>query len=176
VTKGVSFDDVMALAKPRETSVTLCLAGDLAADADRVVAALDALDQQQRRPGASLADGTERAQLTKELEELRELMQSSEVAFRFRALPSKEYSDMIAAHPSPEPGKEFDAVSLQPDIIARCCIEPVMTREQVDQLLGRLNERQRDELFGGAWFANNAAVAVPSSRVASVNPPLSGAR
>lgn len=176
MTKGVSFDDVMALAKPRETSVTLCLAGDLAADADRVVAALDALDQQQRRPGASLADGTERAQLSKELDELRELMQSSEVPFRFRALPAREYSDLIAAHPSPVPGVEVDAVSLQPDIIARCCIEPVMTREQVDKLLDRLNEQQRDQLFGGAWHANNAAVAVPSLRAASVNPPLSGAR
>jgi hypothetical protein len=172
VTKGVSFDDVMALAKPRETEVPLCLAGDLAADADRVVAALDVLDRQ--RPG--VVDSTERSQLVKELEEIRELMQSSEVAFRFRALPPQEYSDMIAAHPSPVPGREVDAVSLQPDIIARCCIEPVMTREQVDKLLARLNEKQRDELFGGAWHANNAAVAIPTSRAASANPPLSDAR
>jgi hypothetical protein len=172
VTKGVSFDDVMALAKPREMEVTLCLAGDLAADADRAVAALDVLDR--RRPG--VVDSTERSQLVKELEEIRELMQSSEVTFRFRALPAKEYSDMIAAHPSPVPGVKVDATSLQPDLIARCCIEPAMTRGQVDQLLDRLNEQQRDELFGGAWHANNAAVAIPSSRAASVNPPLSDAR
>jgi len=174
VTKAVTFDDVMALAEPREAEVRLVLAGNLAADADRIVAKLDALDRQ--RPGASLADGAERAHLVKELEELRELMQSSEVAFRFRALPPKEYSDMITAHPSPVPGKDFDAESLQPDIIARCCIEPLMTRDQVDQLLSRLNERQRDELFGGAWVANNAAVAIPSSRVASASPSLSDAR
>lgn len=174
MTKGVSFDDVMALARLRETSVTLCLAGDLAADADRVTAALDALDR--KRPSASLADDAERAQLVGELEDLRELMLPSEVAFRFRALPPEEYSNMIAAHPSPVPGVEVDAVSLQPDIITRCCIEPVMTREQVDLLLARLNEQQRDELFGGAWRANKWTVAVPSSRAASVNPSPSGAR
>lgn len=174
MTERVTFDDVMALAKPRETEVVLCLAGDLAADADRVIAALDAFDLQ--RPGASLADGAERAHLAKELDEIRELMQSSEIAFRFRALPPEEYSNMIAAHPSPVPGVEVDAVSLQPDIIARCCIQPAMTREQVDRLLERLNERQRDDLFGGAWRANKWTVAVPSSRAASANPPLSGAR
>ena len=169
-----SFEDILALAKPREETVTLCLDGSLAADADRLIAQLNELD----RPGArsSLADGAQRAKLAGELDDLRELMKLSEVTFRFQALPSKEYSDMLAAHPSSDPNKALDVQGLQPDLIARCAIEPKMSREQVDQLLDRINEWQRDRLFDAAWNANNAAVAIPSSRAASASPSLSDAR
>lgn len=168
-----TFEDILALAKPREEEVILCLAGDLAAEADRIARQLDELD----RPGvrSSLADGSQRAQLVSELDELRELMKDSEATFRFRALPSREYSDLIAAHPGGE-GRALNIATLQPDLIARCAIEPKMTREQVDQLLDVINEWQRDRLFDAAWNANNAAVAIPTSRAASVNPSLSGVR
>lgn len=168
-----SFEDIIALAKPRETEVTLCLAGDLAADADRITNALDALERP--RPGASLADGAKRGQLLEELEEVRELMKSAEVSFRFRAMGDKAWSDLLAAHPSSNPGQAFDPVSMQPHLIAACAVDPVMSLEQVQMLLGRLNEAQRDQLFGAAWRANNSAVSVPTSRAVSVSPSLSGA-
>lgn len=169
-----SFDEILALAKPREAEVTLVLAGDLAADADRITRALDALDRP--RPGASLADGAGRGQLLKELEEVRELMRSAEQPFRFRAMGDKAWSDLIAAHPSKNPGQDFDPMSMQAQLIAESSLEPKMSLEQVEQLLGRLNESQRDELFGAAWHANKGAVSVPTSRAVSAAPSLSDAR
>lgn len=169
-----SFDEILALAKPRETVVTICLAGDLAAEADRITAALDALDRP--RPGASLADGAGRGQLLSELEEVRELMKSAEVPFRFRAMGDKAWSDLIAAHPSTNPGQDFDPQSMQPHLIAQSSLQPAMSLEQVQQLLDKLNEAQRDELFGAAWRANRASVSVPTSRAVSAAPSLSDAR
>lgn len=170
----LSFDEIYALAKPREAEVTLCLAGDLAAEADRLTEALDAFERP--RPGASLADGVGRVQLISELEEIRELMKSAEVTFRFRALGDKAWSDMRAAHPSTNPAQDFDPLSMQPHLIADCSLQPKMSLEQTARLLDRLNEAQRDQLFGAAWRANNAAVSVPTSRAVSVAPSLSDAR
>lgn len=166
-----SFSEVMALAKPRETEISICVAGDLAADADRLTAELDVLDS---HPATSLSDGAERARLASELEEVRELMQEAQISFRFRAL-GKEFSDLIAAHPG-GPGKDWDPTTLPADLIARCAIEPKMSLEESEQLLEALNEGQRGLLFNAAWRANSAAVAIPTSRAVSVNPSLSDAR
>ena len=171
---SLSFDEILALAKPRETEITLCLAGDLAAEADRLTRALDELDRP--RPGASLADGAGRGQLLAELEEVRELMKSAEVTFRFRAMGDKAWSDLVAAHPSTNPAQDFDPMSMQPYLIAGSSLEPKMSLEQVGQLLERINESQRDELFGAAWRANKAAVSVPTLRAVSVAPSLSDGR
>lgn len=168
----LTMAEVKAMAKRRETEVRICLAGDLAADADRVIADLDALD---RQPATSLADGAVRAKLVEELETLRGLMQESEVTFRFRALPPKELSDLIAAHPG-GPEQDWDPETLPPDLVARCAIEPKMTLEEAEELFGLVNDGQRGELFTAAWRANNASTSVPTSRVASVNPALSDAR
>jgi len=173
VSSARTFEEILGLAKPRETEVSLCLAGDLAAEADRIAAQIDELDRSGAR--TSLADGGQKAKLVGDLDDVRELMKDSEVIFRFRSLPARQYSDLIAAHPG-SGGKALDVEALQPDLIAKCVFEPAMTREQVDQLLDRLNEWQRTQLFDAAWNANNGAVAVPTSRAASVSPSLSDAR
>lgn len=166
-----SMADILALAKPREASVTICLAGDLAADADRLTAQLDALD---RRPATSLADGAERARLAAELEEIRELMEEASATFRFRALAAKEHSDLIAAHPCP--GKDWNPDTLPPDLLARCAIEPTMTLEEAQKLYNVVNDGDRGRLFSAAWRANDAAIAIPTSRAVSATPSLSDAR
>lgn len=168
-----SFADIMSRAKPRETQVSICVAGDLAAEADRLVAQLNAIDQP--RPGMSLADLGDRAKLAAELEDVRALMREDEVSFRFRALPRKEFSDLIAAHPG-GPDQNWDPVTMPPDLVARCAIEPKMTLDEVEQLFDVLNEDQRGQLYAAAWRANNAATAIPSSRAVSAAPSLSDAR
>ena len=170
-TESRSMADILALAKPREASVTVCLAGDLAAEVDRITAELDALEG---RPATSLADGAARARLTAELDEVRELMQEAEVTFRFRALEPKDYSDLIAAHPCP--GKDWDPDTLPPDLLARSAVEPKMTLEEAQSLYSVVNDGDRGRLFSAAWRANNTAIAIPTSRAASANPSLSDAR
>lgn len=174
MTKGPSrtFEEIKKQATAREAEVSICLAGDLAADADRLTAALDAID---RRAGLAPANSEERAQLAAELEEIRELMRSAEVPFRFRALPRTEHSALIAAHPG-TPEQNWNPETYPPALIAASSLNPKMTLEQVEELFEVLNDDQRGDLFLAANRANTSAVSVPSSRVASVNPPLSDAR
>lgn len=170
-----SIADILQLATPRETTVALCMDGALAAEADRIEAALDAAPVY--RPGASLADVDPRLALVRELDDLRETMAASEVTFRFRALPHKEYSDLLAAH-EPRDGKDeaWNVDTLPADLIARCSVDPVMSLEDVGTLFEVLNAAGRSALFTAAWKANNAGSVVPSSRAVSANPASSGSR
>jgi predicted transcriptional regulator len=164
------IEDVLALARPRQTEVRLCLAGDLAARADRLAEQIEAASA--RHSPSSLADVDPRTALTAELDEVHAAMRPSEVVFRFQAQGRTAYSDLLAAHP-PRPGVADDG-SWNNDtyphaLIAACCIEPVMTVEQVGELSEVLNHRQRNELFSAAWGAQVGETRVPSSRVASTN-------
>lgn len=163
-----SFADVMGVAKPRETGVTLCLAGDLAARADHLA---EQLAMAKDRPGpTSLADVDPRRELEAELEKVHAAMRPSNVVFRFQGLGRTQYSDLLAAHP-PRPGVADDGAwnnDTYPNaLIAASCLEPVMTVEQVEQLTEVLNQRQRNELWNAAWAAQVGETRVPSSRAAS---------
>lgn len=159
---GRTYAEVMALAKPRETKVRVCVAGDLAAEADQLAIELAEL---KNKPGMSLADGGERARVQSELDEVAALMREAEVEFRFRALPPKDLSDLIAKHP-PRPGKEkeeeWNLETLPAPLVAACAIAPAMTAAEVDELFKVLNEDGRARLFNGAWRANHAATSIPS--------------
>lgn len=166
----LSFEQIQAMAKPRETEARLCLAGDLAAKADRLA---EQIQQADTRPGpTSLADVDPRPALVAELEKVHAAMREAEVPFRFRALGRVAYSDLLAAHP-PRPGVADDGAwntdTFDHALIAATCQEPVMTVEQVDQLSEVLNQRQRNDLFNAAWLAQVGETRVPSSRVASTN-------
>jgi len=158
--KGHTYAEVMALAKPREAVVRLCVDGQLAAEADRLAVELAALKD---KPGMSLADGEERARIQSELDEVAELMRMAEVEFRFRALPRKERSDLIAAHPKrPGEDEEWNLETFPAALVAACAIEPVMSGAEVDQLFDVLNEDGCARLFNGAWRANQAPTSIPS--------------
>ena len=157
---GRTYAEVMALAKPRETVVKLCVDGQLAAEADRLSDELAALKE---KPGASLADGAARAEVQSELDEIAALMREAEVEFRFRALPPKEYSDLFAKHPA-RAGKqeEWNPETAAPALVAACAIEPEMTLPEVEGLFAVLNEHGRAVLWSGAWRANQAPTSIPS--------------
>jgi hypothetical protein len=166
----LSFEDVKALARPRETEVRLCLAGDLAAKADHLAAQIELADA--RPAPTSLADVDTRPALAAELAKIHDAMRASEVAFRFRGLGRTAYSDLLAAH-APRPGTDdgaWNSDTFPHALIAMCSVEPVMTVEQVDEISEVLNQRQRNELFNAAWGAQVGETRVPSSRAASTNP------
>lgn len=167
------IESVLAAARPRETTLRLCMAGDLGAEADRLVVELDRLGNWKP---SSLADVDPRAALAAELDAIIEQMRAAEVEFRFRALPRQEFSDLIAAHPPKEEGKAFDPDSMQVELVARACISPAMTMEQSAALFDVVNETGRDELFNAAFAAQRAGTRIPTSRAASVNPESSGSR
>lgn len=159
-----SIADIIAAAKPRESTVTLCLAGDVAGRIEDLERELAAVSDWQ---STSMADADPRLALAGQIGELQDQMRGSEVVFRFRALGDKAYSDMVAAHP-PRSAKElFNPETLFPQLIAACCFEPLMGVEEYGQLAEVLNAGQRRELENAAWAVNDESTAVPFSLPAS---------
>lgn len=161
------IEDILAAARPREAEVGLCLAGDLAADAERITAEIRRLGDDYAP--SSLADVDPRSALRAELDKVHAAMREAEVAFRFKALAREDYSNLLAAHPPVKEGGLFNAETFPPALIAASSIEPVMTLEQAEHLYSVINQHSRDLLWSAAWRANTGAINVPFSRAALLN-------
>lgn len=148
-------------ASPRETTVTVCLAGDAAAD-------LEALEQELGQLGewqpTSMGETNPAYELQKRVEAARQRVRDESVEFRFRALGHRAYSNLIAAHPAPEGSKEpYDAATFLPAVLAACCVEPSLTPAQVDRLLDVVNDGTARVLFGAALTVNEEPSPLPFS-------------
>lgn len=157
--EGLTYAEVMELAKPREAKVRVYLDGQLAAEVDQLAADLAALKD---KPGMSLADGAERARIQAELDEYVALLRESEAEFRFRALSRKDFSDLKAQHPPRDENEDWNPETFGPALVAACAIAPVMSVPEVEALYDRINEHGRAVLWSGAWRANQAAISIPS--------------
>ena len=158
--------DILATAKPRETTVRLCLRGDLAAEFE----ALDAELTDKTVTGTWAADEprVEAEALAARIDALRAEMEVDTVVFRFRSLPRLQWEALIDAHPG-RAGREepFNLSTFPLALIAACAVDPAMTDAEASDLLDVLNEGQRDALFGACYTVNQEAVAVPFSVSAS---------
>jgi len=156
--------DVLAKIKPRELRVRICLAGDVAAEVDRLEAELASVSNWK---AASMADQHPGLALAEQIAAARERMKESEVEFTFRALGAKAWSDLVAMHPGKTDEDAWDTDSLAPALVAASAVDPEMTREDLDQLFEGLNMGQRQELMDAAWQVNGEATSIPFSLHAS---------
>jgi hypothetical protein len=159
-------------AKPAETSVQVCLRGDLLADFTRLEEQLAELDRPGNETAASLA-GDGRARLAEEIEAVRQQMLAASREFKLRALPRRRWTALVAEH-APREGNEVDAArgvnisTFLAAIIRECTYDPALTAAQWDRLLDDVfNDAQFDELANAAWTVNRRTVDVPFSRAAS---------
>lgn len=163
------IEDILSRAKARETSVDVCLAGDLLAEHQHLVAELErAAHEHENRAARSLADENPAVPLAGRIRDLETQIADATVSFRFRALPRSKYRALEAAHP----GRDGKAEAWNPDtfapaLIAACSVDPVMSDADVARLLDTLNAGQTEALFEGAWTACNEAPKVPFSAAAS---------
>ncbi|CBG73141.1 hypothetical protein SCAB_61201 [Streptomyces scabiei 87.22] len=156
--------DILAKAKPREHTVPICLAGDVAAEVERLEAELAATSSWQQQ---SLAEANPGIEIAEKIKDARERMAAAEVPFTFRALGAKAWSDLVAEHPGKTPEEAWDDETLAPALVAACAIDPVMTPEDVDALFETLNLGQRQELINAAWSVNSEGTSVPFALHAS---------
>lgn len=156
--------EILKRARPRERSVTLCLAGDEAAEVERLERQLAELSdtwQPDSLGGKNPGDA-----LAKRIKAARDRMRKSEAEFRFRALGEKVWSDLLAAHPGGK-GQSFDPDTFPKALISAAAVEPAMTPEQVAELFEVLNEGQRQELWAAAFEVNTESTSIPFSVSAS---------
>lgn len=156
--------DVLAKAKKREHTVLICLAGDVAAEVERLEAELAAASDWQAE---SIADRHPGVVIAERIAEARERMKAAEVPFTFRALGAKAWSDLVAAHPGKIEGEPWDAETLAPALVSASAVDPEMTPDDVDELFETLNLAQRQQLIDAAWHVNGEATSIPFSLRAS---------
>jgi hypothetical protein len=156
--------EILAKARPREHTVRICLAGDVAAEVERLEAELAAVSNWQSQ---SIADQHPGIEIAEKIDAARERMREAEVAFTFRALGAKAWSDLVAQHPSEKEDEAWDEESLAPALVAASASDPVMTPEDVAELFEQLNMGQRQELVNAAWVVNGEATTIPFALHAS---------
>lgn len=164
------FEDILARAKARETSVDLCLAGDLLAEHERLSGELERVsrDYEASRATRSLADADPAHEIAEQIRDLEERITEQTVSFRFRAIPRSKYRELESAHPGrPDKQEAWNPETFAPALIAACSLDPKMSDADVHRLMDHLNAGQAEALFEAAWTACNEAPRVPFSAAAS---------
>jgi len=151
-----TIEDILGDAAPRETSLQVCVAGDLAGQLDALLASRAGVAR------TSLA-GEGIGELETEIAAVRARMAERTHTFTFRALTGKAWSDLLAAHPSPTKDRVFDVETFPAALVSACCRAPEMDLDQTTRLFDSLNEGGRQALFEAAWGVNTGAVPVPLS-------------
>lgn len=159
------FSEILKRAKPREKSVFLCLAGNEVAEVERLERQLTELSDTWQPD--SLAGANPGEKIARQIKAARDRMRKAEVEFKLRALGDRAWSDLVAAHPSKNKNEAWDPETFPKALLAKCCIDPVMTADQVEELFEVLNEGQRGELVQGGYDVNAEATSIPFSVSAS---------
>lgn len=150
----MDFEGLTARSKRPQSSVQLCLRGDLFAERaqlNRELAGLQAADQ-------TLAGDPSRTAIKERLADLDEQMTADTVTFTFTAVARPVFGQLAATDPIeddiPSPGflRALAAASLT---------DPVLTPEQFGVFADGLSKGQNDHLELAAWTVNNETVSVP---------------
>jgi len=148
-----SVKELVAAAKLREAVVSLCFAGDLQGRAEELQRQL--AEASTDWAAGSLADVDPRAALAEELSAVRAELEENRAEFLIRALPSRQWSDLLARHPSKgDAGQLFDIETFPQAAIAACCVDPAMTADEYAELSQVLTGAQEAELFDAVWRVN----------------------
>jgi hypothetical protein len=160
-----SIEDILARAKPREKTVLVCLAGDLAGEAERLQDELsrasedwEPSDLSEVHPGREIAE---------QLKAVHAQVREAQEPFLLRYIGDRAYSDLVAAHPAENDQEAFNSDTFPRALIAASCVQPKMTEEQVTDLFEVINEGEIKKLFDAAWDVHNSSDVVPFSLAAS---------
>lgn len=163
-----SFEEILAQAKRPEVPVALCLRGDLVGRHREFELKL----QSAPRATSNLGERSEASVLAEEIREIEAQINASKQMFWLRAMRPREWSDFRATAPERIEDEPDDAFKERwfawvCELVSRCAFEPVMTAEQVGELVPNLSGTQWDELSDAAWNLNAKGVVVPFSLAAS---------
>lgn len=163
-----TIDDILAMARPAEKTVELCLAGDLQAkfeDLERDLARAKSVDSD---PGAKLGSAGAARRIAEEMEQVRAQMRDRTVVFRLRAITHREWVDLTRAHPArPEDPADFNPETFGVALLAACCINPQLDVGAAGRLVDALTAGQWERLFAACWQVCRGTVEVPFSVAAS---------
>jgi hypothetical protein len=127
-----TWDRVLAETVPPETTVPICLRGDLVAAKEEAERQLVVL--RQRNPDPTVGEGGEILAAAERVQHLEEECAAAAVTFRFRGIGRRAHSDLEAQHPpTPEQQAEgeeqgiryrWNPTSFPAALVAASCVEP----------------------------------------------------
>lgn len=153
--------------RPRALGVPVCLAGDLAGEADRLRAELEQLPEEWQPQ--SMGDVDPRLALLRDIEAVKQDMRDASVEFHFVSIGHTAYSNLLADHPPTAEQADqvgaaalpYDPATFLPALLAASCDDPVMTPDEALRLLGKLNDGQAQALFNAALLVNEEPSPLP---------------
>lgn len=164
------LDNLLSAARLPESTVTVCLRGDLQAEWERLNAKLAEL---RSAPGRKLTDNAEASAVASRIREIEGQMRESTLELTLRALPRRDWLRLIRDHP-PRKGDEGDkslglnTETFFDELIPRSIVNPTLNEDQVSRLMDALSSAQYDKLLETAWNLNRRDVDVPFSPLASL--------
>jgi hypothetical protein len=161
------FDEVKKLASLPTRTVPLCLAGELVEEIEQLEQRLE-----EAKPATSLGEVSPKRAIAEQIVETQERMRDSTVDFRLRAMGSRAWTKFWATLPTRKDDESAEGwgervFPFYADLVARSCIDPVMSVEQVEELADMLHGRAWNRLAGECMALNMGDVDVPNSVAAS---------
>lgn len=136
----------------------------------------------------SIAMDSDAPRIAAEIAALEDELAGYKVVFKVKALPRKQWIDLLAAHP-PTPAQrkgdsraDFNPETFPGAAIAACLVSPEMTVEQVAVLEngdengnGGLTDAQFNTLFNAVVIVNQSGLSAPNSVAAAAHRRLNAA-
>lgn len=166
----LDLDQILSAARSVERTVYICLNGPLLAEYGEVIAQLaDVLDADGNVVGdeedqdSFLGLVNQAKQLATRERTLHKQIVRERVPFRFRALPSDEWEQLLKTHRDNQ-GNVKDQSKLEDAVIARSAASPSIDAAGMTRLRGAVNQAQLVALWNGAWYVNTRdGVDIPFS-------------
>lgn len=165
----MDIEQIIAGARRPETTVPLCMRGDLQAVWEQLDRDFDAADKAITEEVTAGGSPVLAVKIAKQMEEVQREMQASTVIFTLRGMSRTSWQELVKANP-PIEGVDEGEVNEEEFVtamIAECSTEPVMTVEQAGRLRDQITDGQWQELATAAWQLNKSMIGVPYSLAAS---------
>lgn len=151
-----------------EMPVSICLRGDLTAEIYRLDAELVEIGKDTQAQGDARLNGNDAARrLGKRIKDLEAEAKQSTITVLLRALPRKDWADLVVKHPAVDKGQDFNVATIFGDAVPASIVEPDMDPETRDKFLDALTQGQFEQLAAAVHNLNVGDGAVPFSVLAS---------
>jgi hypothetical protein len=173
----MDIEQIIAGARRPETTVPLCMRGDLQAIWEQLDRDFDAADKEITDEVTSGGSPIQAVKIAKQMAEIEREMRDSTVIFTLRGLSRTRWRELADAHPPIEgvDEGEVNEESFVTAMIAECCVQPVMNIEQAGRLRDQVTDGQWQELATASWQLNKSMIGVPYSLAASARLAISSA-
>lgn len=115
----------------------------------------------------TLAGNVDAAPVADEINALIEEAKDSTIDVLLRALPRKQWSDLVTKNPPKSDEFLYDTAGLMNDAIPACWVSPELDAETREALLDGLTQGQWDRLSEATQMLNRGDVNVPFSALAT---------